>query len=767
MQQTETKAYTGKEYQFLPALLDFDEKNMSEEQKLIRKRTEAVDAQIREAFEVGGRILNITNRTVAKIAIKAITENYPNPANFGPGKDEAISDYGDMVLSVVNLYVETVHAMMKKKSKPNAFSSIEAFMVKEIIFGYFDVFHFIPDKGMNGVGMILSKKAEDPNEKFLPLDPIIGMYASALLSTSYKTDNMSTSCKQDPRTIEHITSPREENPLIKEASPFANGVYIPEFYKKNGRLLTYREAYEEYGLFFTYCFAANYLGPNNPPPVMSDGWKPDEWMKETYATSPEKEQQFMAMTLSILRPYDSRYDKAYFLQDDGIGRTGKGTTTALFRAIVGDGHYASISLKQLDGSSTHRFALEQLAGLNICLIIYDENDPKTDYLEDAANFKCACTGDPIYVDRKNRPAISIIFRGRIVQCINGRIGSKDNTPSLMRRILIMMFTHKIGRGDVIENKDIKSRWMQTQEVIDWFATEAINRSVLHFPETEETDESLHEMDRQNNHVLRFIEDELSRITQNWFTPSDLYPAFCEFCKHEHLQVLKKTTFESEAAKILARPESDWTFIPRKDYPGKLGTVKIGQYNVPLEYLAGEIVKTETVCSASTVKEETVPYNVRCKNYRGPLRDDPVFDLLTYVTCEGSKSSRRTDNYKNALDAITNLYHTSSSTSKRAYFRKPEAEIENLVRFGNYLINTPDEMTDKMAPSDILRLLSENMQYRSKDSMPGIKYPCVDADKSYYDQFETKDHVLCYNRLTDKDEIKLRNYVVDRLKTLCE
>ena len=282
--------------------------------------------------------------------------------------------------------------------------------------------------------------------------------------------------------------------------------------------------------------------------------------------------------------------------------------------------------------------------------------------------------------------------------------------------------------------------------------------MVEVPETEESNAILHDSKRLNDPVLRFFEDYVSNMYQDWFTPKLLYPAFVEFNKAECPgQTISFNTFNSKVAEIMANNQDvEWTYKPRKNYASKPENTRITPYDVPLRTAAGPLVeKTMQSLNNGTTIEKEVPYLERRSTW---LSDDPIYDRLTFITC-----SNRCNN-KNAIESAEKMYRNTCNRSERAYFRKPEAEINNLIRIGKILISahlSKDELTHEQ----VLNMLRDHCKFydydveknnpfitdEQKSKKQGVHI--VDADYTGYSEY-------CYS-----EDVDLWDYLVDRLTEL--
>jgi phage/plasmid-associated DNA primase len=641
---------------------------------------------------------NLTTAGIVNAVMPAITEYFPDPLSF-ENKSKALELYRDLIIQIVNYYVHDTNSKRggAGKKKLEMINQLNFDMLVEIIFGYHEVVNFVPtemDK-LTGILMAISKDEEhNPDAVLVDMKNVIADYMVMMSTEKYTKENLKKldfRIKSDYRARLYITNPTyEQGPkYAAEAIPFANGVYIRPLYEDMGRLLTYREAYKEYDLFFPSHCAARYLGPVNPVPVMEDGTRPDEWLRQFYASTPERERQLWGVILAVLLANDAGYDKGIFLMDDGLGSTGKSTFIKFLCYMIGMANCAKLSLAQIalkDGG----FTLSVLRDLRIKIIFADENEPN-DFYDKMSNLKELITGDPITISAKYENDVSLIFHGRIIQSINnGMIKSSDNGGSLYRRILAMKCKHKVDPGDgsssVPNNKRIKKEYVMRQDWIDWLATEAVNRNIDELIETDETKTIKTAMEERNNKVLRFFNTRVNSMQQNWFRLDYLWPAFQVFLADEKFNdKMTYTTFEDEAKKIIARRDSQWTYMPESE----------AKSDVPKNKNVNGITVPLTFSYNSTKHTDEHLYD---------LKYDMIYAALMEVTRPGSRYADYASKAREALDKMYRSHVQGPGTIRGVYYRKDAAELEMLKYLAEGVVA---EHREEVSESDIYKAMSEH------------------------------------------------------------
>ena len=641
----------------------------------IRKDT-AMDKDKGTTAQTVPTLKNPDLQTLIKMTVERVASQIQNPLYGDPVNIET-----NLLILKSELIAKINRAIIESNMDGNHakwptitdFSKWGTFIIKEVIFTYYEVYSFIAYKGdSNGIGLVFSRTSDDPYEVLHPLVDVLRTFAGAWLipGTYKKVEELAQIYLYDKRVRDYINDGKHDPEDKAMSIPAANGVVIRNEDGSVRELISYREA-KERGLLYNIILPWNYLGKNNPVPEIPDDlapngiWRPNEWVNETHAGEKESIDSFYNMLLGVVSLYDTKHWKGMFiLRDQQDGNTGKSTEINLCRNMTGDEHVANLPMAAFSKSSD--FALEPLADNDKCLVAYDENEPNK-YLEKVEALKCACTTDPFIINRKGKPVVSYVHRGRIIQGYNGILRTSDNTDSFYRRFMVIEYSVKFGK-DKPENKNIKSDYIKRQEVLDYFGTEAINRNVLNFPNTERQKEIINEMKTQNDTVRSFFEECVADMMQNHFTLAQLYPVYTKYCAEKEGECVGEPKFKNRAQLYLASNESDWTYTPRKGYPNTVGNARVSSHHVPFN----KLVSFKGPGIVNKGYADAIAYT-EC------LRDDPVFDMLFDML----KNKPHDNKYRLILKAFDNLYSGDGNKSDKIYYRKTHAEINNLLRMFTY------------------------------------------------------------------------------------
>jgi len=209
--------------------------------------------------------------------------------------------------------------------------------------------------------------------------------------------------------------------------------------------------------------------PNATSPVIhnDDGtdWEFHEWLMELAGDDPEVYQLLLEINSALMFP-NRRYNK-FIAPFATSGNNGKGTINEMWRALVGRKAVSGLDIAGFD----KEFPDESLVRAHA--VIADENAVGA-YLDKVSNFKAACTGDVIPMNRKFKRATAIRFRGLIIEPLNSKLRLKDKSDSFWRRALMIPFNKSFtGR----ERAYIKLDYVQRQEVLEYVLKEALHLNV--------------------------------------------------------------------------------------------------------------------------------------------------------------------------------------------------------------------------------------------------------------------------------------------------
>lgn len=293
----------------------------------------------------------------------------------------------------------------------------------------------------------------------------------------------------------------------------------------------------------------------NPVIQNADGtlWDVESWM-DSLTDDPALRHLLWQIVGAVIRPYVN-WDKAPILYATR-GNNGKGTFCTLLRSLCGPGTCASITLENMGKD----FMLESLT--HATAIICDENNVNT-FLDKCANFKSLVTQDPVQINRKNKPAITIKYRGLVVECMNDMPKLKDKSDSFARRLLIIPFEK---RFEGHENKDIKHDYLFRKEVLEYVLYKVLNTDYYSFDEPRACLEMLGDFKVANDPVRQFLEYVLPEAQWDVLPYDFLWDLYTRWFKGDTPAgtIIGRNTFIDRVSEsVETTPEWGWTAPDRK------------------------------------------------------------------------------------------------------------------------------------------------------------------------------------------------------------
>lgn len=294
----------------------------------------------------------------------------------------------------------------------------------------------------------------------------------------------------------------------------------------------------------------------NPVITNPDGtpWDVDSWM-DSLTDDPALRHLLWQIVGAVIRPNVS-WDKALILYATK-GNNGKGTLCVLLRNLCGPGTYTSIPLTNMGKD----FMLESL--VHARAIITDENRVGG-FLDDCANFKSLVTGDPVQINRKNKSAITVKFRGLVVECMNDMPKVKDKSDSFGRRLLIVPFEK---RFEGCENKAIKHDYLNRRDVLEYVLHKVLNTDYYEFDEPRACQEMLGEFKVDNDPVRQFLEEILPKARWDALPYDFLWDLYTRWFRRDTptgTMIGRNSFIDRVAETVETTPEWGWTAPDRKN-----------------------------------------------------------------------------------------------------------------------------------------------------------------------------------------------------------
>ena len=245
-------------------------------------------------------------------------------------------------------------------------------------------------------------------------------------------------------------------------------------------------------------------------------WDVESWFNDL-SDDPEIVELLWQIIGASIRP-NVPFNKAVVFYSES-GNNGKGTLCEVMRNLCGAESTYSLKLADFD----KEFALEPV--LRASLIIGDENN--FEYIDKSSNFKAACTGDNLNINRKNKPMITAKYKGLIVECFNEYPRVKDKSDSFDRRLLPIHF-EKCFTG--AECKYIKEDYLKRQEVLEYILFKVLNMYYYELNEPESCKLLKKDYQMSNDPLLQFVDDIFPNLKWNFVPYPFLYELYVSWMK---------------------------------------------------------------------------------------------------------------------------------------------------------------------------------------------------------------------------------------------
>jgi len=272
----------------------------------------------------------------------------------------------------------------------------------------------------------------------------------ATLSVSKRRQMVSsihTARRNNARPFEYIDKP-EDAPEPNDLILADNGIVSA----KTGELTKHSGRY-----FATAAPAWNY-DPEAQCPLWLE--KVGQWLHPSYHATL---QEMMGYCLTA----DTSIHAVFALI--GVPRGGKSSVLRVLESLVGKGHHAAITLGDLGGD----FGLESTVGRKLITIPDAHDTEKSKRGHALERIKSISGGDPLSVNRKNKPMItSLRILARIVLVANKFPKFLDESGALAHRVVLLAFTESfVGKEDTELGNKLKA---ELSGIANW-AIEGLRR----------------------------------------------------------------------------------------------------------------------------------------------------------------------------------------------------------------------------------------------------------------------------------------------------
>ncbi len=254
--------------------------------------------------------------------------------------------------------------------------------------------------------------------------------------------------------------------------------------------------------------------------------------------------EFMGYALS-----NDRYwaHKALVLVGDGAN--GKSTFLNTLKALVGEGNYSCLVMKELTGEYNRQMLDGKL--LNVA-----EETP-TKAMLDSSMFKNLTAGGELQVRAPYKEPYMIKNKAKMAYSCNGLPESEDTSQGFFRRLLIVPFNQVFTKKDAGYDPRIEEKLLLELPGIFNLAMEGYHRLVAQegFTEASVLVETLEQYKHETNTVLSWARDNLTvhsngGFEQNFTAMADAYASYVQECKNSGFKAVTMTMFSKELKKFL-------------------------------------------------------------------------------------------------------------------------------------------------------------------------------------------------------------------------
>lgn len=318
------------------------------------------------------------------------------------------------------------------------------------------------------------------------------------------------------------------NPNPKRIN-FKNGVYDFDQHK----LIKYSP-----DIIATNKLEFNYVAKDNPEPRLGkEQWTLTTWInglarteKSGWTPDPDKKTLLWQVLACALHLGYSPH-LAFWLIDNGNGRSGKGTFQELITSLAGKSNIGSLKIVEFSDMFSSSEELEKP------VIIGDDNKTNV-YIEDNSRYRSAVTGDRVLINKKNKAPYSINPNCLIIQSMNNLPKFKDATPANARRQRIIKFITEFTEDE--DNTRIKDEYVKDRRVLEWLAHEIIRReeagelNIKRIVDTDESREQINDLRRKSDPVADFVSElfEQEKMQSSSFQVKILYEVFKSWSRTE-------------------------------------------------------------------------------------------------------------------------------------------------------------------------------------------------------------------------------------------
>ena len=253
--------------------------------------------------------------------------------------------------------------------------------------------------------------------------------------------------------------------------------------------------------------------PNLTEEPSFGGWTLTGWLKDLAKVNGVVDENKLQLLWQILacalHLYGPPGDLAFWLIDEGQGRSGKGTFQALVKGLAGEVNVGALKLKEFQ----EKFRIKAL----LKPVVIGDDNPPGGFIDDISVYRSATSHERVTIEDKNEKAFDIYPQALILQSMNGFPKFRDRTPANLRRQRIIKFEHQLTEKEA--NSKIKDEYIHDPKLLEWLAQEIIRKELAgeldieRIADTEESRKLRQELQKNSDPVYDFF-DQL--IHQNNF-----------------------------------------------------------------------------------------------------------------------------------------------------------------------------------------------------------------------------------------------------------
>lgn len=232
---------------------------------------------------------------------------------------------------------------------------------------------------------------------------------------------------------------------------------------------------------------------------------------------------------------ENKFEKMMILF--GVPASGKSTTTAVLRALLGPERCIAMDF----GDLQYSFGLEQLIDKYAAILSEDQSSRRMGGDQVLQTIKRFTGRNPISVRRKFRDTLTIIFFARLTYETNELPHFLDIPQALSRRVLILEY---IMSFEFNQNINLKNALMEeVQGIANWALKglkDLLDRG--NFIQPSSSDNIMHELRQQTSPIAAMIDECCILSPQKYSGSEQLYDLYKVWCKENGYPVFNKIWF---------------------------------------------------------------------------------------------------------------------------------------------------------------------------------------------------------------------------------